>query len=350
MNIFADFHHGDLYYGFHLLFEKRLGHKLFRPIGMEWFNEGYWRVGDPYPNPSSVAMQYLSTEGYMGEFPANAEYYVKEDVYYAYQHQQDFYHKAITLDTFKKMDFDILISSIPAHDKTHARLVDKYQPQAKHICHIGNTDQTSSGTNIMTSISPNSFHASDYENICFCRQEFDVDMFKYTPFDYGSTEKRKIMSITQYMQSYPLMSEFEERLTEYQFDAYGCGMPLGDIHPKRKIAQKMGEAFFGWNIRAPGFGDGYSGHTFLNWCASGRPLIVRLSDNSQYPPSPILKPDRNCIDISNISIDDAVRKVREFSSPDKHRAMCEDMFNTFKNEVNFDRDAEKVRAFLEVLK
>jgi hypothetical protein len=317
---------------------------------MDWFNEGYWKIGDPYPNPSETAMQYLSTAGYAGDFPANAEYYIKDDLYYAYQHPQDFYHKAITLDSFKKMDFDIIISSIPTHDRVYASLRDKYQPQAKHICHIGNTDQNSSCTNILSSISPNSFHASDYENICFCRQEFDVDLFNYVPFNYGSEGKRKLISLIHYMQSYPLLREFENTLPEYQFETYGCGMPLGCIQTKREMAVKMREAFWGWNIRAAGFGDGYSGHTFLNWCASGRPLIVRLSDNEQYPPSPILKPDINCIDISNISIDNAVRKIRDFSSPDKHRSMCEDMFNTFKNEVNFDRDAEKVKAFLEVLK
>lgn len=350
MNIFADYHHGDLYYSFHLLFEKRLEHKLFRPIGMEWFHKGYWKIGDPYPNPSDTAMQYLSTEGYIGEFPANAEYYVENDIYYAYQRPQDFYHKAITLDTFKRMNFDIIISSIPAHDEAYAKLLDKYQPQAKHICHIGNNAQTSSCKNIMSSMPPDSFPILDYQNVCFCRQEFDVDMFKYIPFNYDLEGKRKLISILHYMQSFPLMLEFEKKLTEYQFESYGCGMPLGDIPTKRKMALKMREAFFGWFIRAPRFGDGYSGHTFLNWCASGRPLIARLNDNSQYPPSPLLKPDINCIDISDISIDDAIRKIRDFSKPDKHRILCEEMFNTFKTEVNFDRDAEKVKAFLEVLK
>lgn len=350
MNIFADYHHGDLYYGFHLLFEKRLGHQLYRPIGMEWFNEGYWKIGDPYPDPSDTAMQYLSTSGYTGDFPANAEYYVEDDIYYTYQRPQDFYHKAITFETFKKMDFDIIISSIPAHDEAYAKLRDMYQPQAKHICHIGNNGQTSTCKNIMSSMIPGSFSISEHQNVCYCRQEFDVNMFKYGSFGYGSTEKRKIMSITHYLQSYQLMLEFKNTLPEYQFEAYGCGMPLGDIPTKREMAQKMREAFYGWFIRAPGFGDGYSGHTFLNWCASGRPLIVRLSDNKQYPPSPILKPDINCIDISDISIDAAIRKIREFSNPDKHRFICEQMHNTFKAEVNFNSDAEKVRAFLEVLK
>lgn len=349
MNIFADYHHGDLYYGFHLLFENRLGHKLFRPIGMDWFHEGYWKIGDSYPDPHDTAMQYLSTEGYTGEFPANMEYYVEDDIYYTYQRPQDFYHKAITLETFKKMDFDVVISSIPPHDEAYAKMLKKYQPQAKHICHVGNTSQKSSCKNIMSSIHPGSFLVLSYQNVVFCRQEFDINVFKYVPFDY-SEEKRKIISILHYMQSLPLMQEFKKKLIEHQFESYGCDMPLGDIHTKKEMALKMREAFFGWFIRAHGFGDGYSGHTFLNWCASGRPLIVRLSDNRRYPISPILKPDINCIDISDVPIEEAVRKIREFSNPDTHRVMCEQMFNTFKNEVNFDRDAEKVKAFLEVLK
>lgn len=348
MKIFADYHHGDLYYSFHLLFEKRLGHTLFRPIGIDWFSEGYWKIGSPYPDPHDTAMQYLSTEGYTGTFPANAEYYVEDDIYYTYQPAQDFYHKAITFETFKKMDFDVIISSIPAHDKAYTKLLKKYQPCTKHICHVGNSGQTSSCENIMSSMHP--FPVSSSQNVVFCRQEFDINIFKYIPFDYNSEEKRRVISILHYMQSLPLMREFGKKLSEHQFESYGCGMPLGDISIKRKMAQKMQEAFFGWFIRAPGFSDGYSGHTFLNWCASGRPLIVRLSDNKPYPPSPILKPDINCIDISNISIEEAIRKIREFSDPDKHRLICEEMFNAFKTNVNFDRDAEKVKAFLEVLK
>lgn len=42
MRVLADYHHHDLFESLAILFEDRLGWELYRPIGMEWFDEGYW--------------------------------------------------------------------------------------------------------------------------------------------------------------------------------------------------------------------------------------------------------------------------------------------------------------------
>ena len=47
--VFADYHHSGLYRSFELLFEKRLGGTLFKPIGWDWWNQGYWH------SPSQIA-------------------------------------------------------------------------------------------------------------------------------------------------------------------------------------------------------------------------------------------------------------------------------------------------------
>ena len=56
MNVFCDFHHTELYHSIKLLFEDRLGFNLYRPIGMEWQEQGYWKVFD---HPATAA-QFLS--------------------------------------------------------------------------------------------------------------------------------------------------------------------------------------------------------------------------------------------------------------------------------------------------
>ena len=43
--ILADFHHGDLFESHRLVFVDRFGWELCRPIGLEWFQEGYWGFG-----------------------------------------------------------------------------------------------------------------------------------------------------------------------------------------------------------------------------------------------------------------------------------------------------------------
>ena len=64
----------------------------------------------------------------------------------------------------------------------------------------------------------------------------------------------------------------------------------------------------------------------------------------------ILIPGETCIDVGNMGFDEAVKTIREYSNPETHLAMCEKVIGVFKREVNFDSDAKKLKAFLEVLK
>lgn len=58
MKVLADHHHDDLYESLRILFEDRLGWELYRPIGTEWYTEGYW---DVYNHPDTVT-QYLGLQ------------------------------------------------------------------------------------------------------------------------------------------------------------------------------------------------------------------------------------------------------------------------------------------------
>ena len=44
MRVFADYHHSALYESLRLLFEERLDWKLYKPIGTEWYANGYWKL------------------------------------------------------------------------------------------------------------------------------------------------------------------------------------------------------------------------------------------------------------------------------------------------------------------
>ena len=339
MNILADFHHGDLYYSLHLLFEKRLEYDLFRPIGMDWLHNGYWKIGDPYLG-NITAMQYLSAEGYTGEFPTNADYYVEDDIYYIYKFPQDFYHKAITFETFKKMDFDIILSSIPAHDRVYAELLKKYQPQAKHISQMGNIWTKNRVKNVMCSFPQSRINVQSDQNVVFYNQEFDLDIFKYvSPLD-----TKRITSFVHLLPKPELFNKYKTRLSNFEFKAHGVGTPDGCLY-LRDMASEMQKSTFGWHIK-PG-GDGY-GHCLHNWLACGRPIITHLSDYRHY--SDLLIPDETCIDIGANGFEENINKIRQYSEPETHKRMCEQTYKVFKDNVNFNSDAEKVKAFLEVLK
>lgn len=46
VRVLTDFHHSSLLRATNMLFQDRLGLSVFRPIGMEWFTEGFWAVND----------------------------------------------------------------------------------------------------------------------------------------------------------------------------------------------------------------------------------------------------------------------------------------------------------------
>src|SRR3990167_1968898 len=58
-NVFTDFHHAGLLNSLIMLFEGRLGGAVYRPIGTEWHEKGYWKI---YDHPATV-QQYLGIGG-----------------------------------------------------------------------------------------------------------------------------------------------------------------------------------------------------------------------------------------------------------------------------------------------
>jgi hypothetical protein len=346
-HIFIDFHHGELYNSFIMLFEKRLGCKIYRPIGLEWFNEGFWHIADPYPDPLDTARQYLDYganqihDPLKREFFANNNIKIEDGVYYCWQPSQETYHKAITFDHFKKMDIDIIISSIPAHDVAYAELIRKYKPKAKHICQMGNLWGPTNVPNVMCSFPSSRAIINPGQNIVFYNQEFDLNLFKYT----SPSMKKKITNFVHLFPSQDLYNKFKDKLPEFEWRSYGQGCPDHCLSPLTAIAKEMQNSMFGWHVKPRG--DGY-GHIFMNWFAVGRPMITNMSDYSHR--SNFLIDGETYINLESRNFEDNIKKIREFSEPSIHKSMCDKVYSTFHNNINFDKDEGNIRAFLGRLK
>lgn len=197
MKVFADMHHGDLFNSLQLLFEDRLGWELYRPIGVEWATSGYWQLAAPYGNNPDTIRQYLGLDTHKWESGVflNGDHIEKDGVYHVYDPRYENYNKAITLEQFKQMDIDIVISSIPAHDVTFADLIREHKPKAKHIAQMGNVYQTTEVKNVMCSCVPYPVPAD--KNVVFYHQEFSTDIFKYEPHQgvSSSLAKSKFASV-----------------------------------------------------------------------------------------------------------------------------------------------------------
>lgn len=341
LQVFCDFHHGSLLYSLQLLFEKRLGWNLYRPIGMEWFSSGIWRLADVYPNPADTAKQYLGTDDrHWDQYKnLNGDYKIEDGIYHVYDPVHEIHQKAITLEKFKEMPIDIVISSISAHDVTFANLIREYKPQAKHIAHMGNIYQQTDVANVMCSTKP--YPTDKY--VVFYHQEFPLDIFKYEP----PSQEKKIISFVNLLPAREYYDSYKMRLPQYNMKAYGAGCPDGTITGIKAIAQIMSQSMFGFHVK-PG-GDGF-GHIIHNWYACGRPVIIKKSDYIDKLAGDLLIDDVTCIDLDARNIEENIQKIHYWSQADKHLEMCENSIKRFREVVNFDEEEKKIRLFLERLR
>lgn len=126
MNILVDFHHPGLYHSLQLLFEDRLGHCLFRPVGHDWWDAGYWRFGEAIAGDDRLAQRYLS--------PNVEPYFAGAD--------PEFPERAIlgvALQDARCTEWAAVIATVQENQPGFARFAKEHG--AKYVYHVGNPGQ-----------------------------------------------------------------------------------------------------------------------------------------------------------------------------------------------------------------
>lgn len=345
MKILADFHHEDLFNSLQLLFEKRLGWELYRQIGLEWYTQDFWNV---FPHPDT-ARQYLGTDQATNHpkdihgnlLPdrscLNRNYTVEDGIYYICNPTKETIQRAVTLDKFKEMKFDIIISSMPQHIERFNRLISLYQPQAKHIFQVGNAWGHQPGVqHIMASTAP--FNVPLGINVCFYHQEFNREVFCYKPPEPRHYEEKSIKSYVHWMRGPEVLQQYKSLLPEYKFTTCGAGMDI-DIGRTRDVAAAMHNSLFSWHYKPEGDGYGYSSFTSY---AVGRPQVVSANFYQGKLAGALMEDRKTCIDISRRSPHENADLVLYFSDPERHLQMCEAARDRFNQVVNFDYEFENI--------
>lgn len=347
MKIFADLHHTDLYASFHYLFEDRLGHELYRPIGHDWFKQGYWKIAAPYGDNPATIDQYLkiNSKPKDGTPQLNQTEKIEEDIHYIWDGHRDFHQKAITLDKFLSMDFDVIIASIPDHIEAYKKLIKDHNLKAKLIYHIGNIGwhdhiPWTEVDNIMASVKE--FPTLPEKNVVFYRQEFDLDLFKPV-----NETKNQITSFVNILPNAFTWDTMAAKMPEYEWKAYGISSPDGIISDIRQLAGIMRESKFGYHYKPQG--DGY-GHIIHNWMAVGRPVLVGLYDYADKLAGEMLVDMETCINISIRSPGQVAAIVHDITHDGRYEIMVENVKKKFKEMVDFEKDAKKVELFLKFLR
>jgi hypothetical protein len=347
MNIFADYHHSGLTYSLHLTLEKRLGHTLYRPIGMEWFEQGFWDIAKPYGNNLETVQQYLQLGAPApdGSPHLNNTTGIADHVFSFPDEYHGYTQKAITLDTFKEMEIDVIIASIPDHWYTYKRLRDQYHPKAKLIAHMGNMfyevhTALADGTieNLMASTSE--FPTPDRITRLFYYQEMPV-----TP-TFRPTSEPVISSFAHTLPAQALYNQYKGALPEYTFKAYGAGCPDGWMNSLSALYSQTQNSSFVWHVKPGGDGFGWNWHTAY---MLGRPVITNYSDYKDKLGGLLFEDMQTGVNLEARGMKENVEILRNLQNSERLAEMQERCRTRFMEKVNYHTEAGRVNSFLQML-
>jgi hypothetical protein len=345
--VFADYHHADLWYSLHLLFEERMGGTLLRPIGLEWFQKGFWKIAEPYHNAPDTIDQFLGVPHVGWERDPVQQYgdaQLIDGVYHIPIKVASgmYVQKAITFDQFQKLDFDIIIASYPGHDCPYAELARLYHPKAVFIRHIGDTSELPRcARNVLLVVKtpmPPGINSINYW------PEHHTD-YSYTP----PPNHNVVKSFLTHFKTMPDFREFtvyERALPDFTFKMHGSNERDGLINGCN-MPEAIKDAAFVWHVKYTGCG-GFLPRQALS---CGRPLLVKKHYCLEYSTmeGDLYEDGVNCIDLDLQSWQGNIDRLKYYSDPDRHTEMCKNTAEKFNRDVDFGREAEKVRAWLEGL-
>jgi hypothetical protein len=314
---------------------------------MSWFNEGFWAV---YPSPATAA-QFLSLDQEYkpidGTPPLNQIIKQEEGIYLCNDIGSLEPNKAITLEKFKEMKFDILLCSIPQHIPLFKKLIELYQPQAKLIYQIGNTWEIPN--NVVRNVMASAVCAPPIQiNYVQYHQEFDTSLYNYE--SHKGTKKiysfiNCLNVIDLYKDDWKLFLELERLLPEFEFRSFGGQTRDGAIAPQSEVARLTKEADLIFHVKQSG--DGFS-YGMFTAAACGRPIITRLSDYKGKLAEPLIEDGISTINVDNRSPEQVAAIIKDALGRPSTTLdlMSKMMYANFKKNVDFDLEAEKIKLFL----
>jgi glycosyltransferase involved in cell wall biosynthesis len=342
--LMADYHHHDLWESLELMCQ-RLGWTLLRPMGMEWFHEGYWNFERAW-HGDAVAKQYLE--------PWGSD--LREDG--ALAHRFDPSHSRwqalATLEEARGWKPDIVMASVAHnHEGLHrfAREVG-----AKFGIHLGNVrfsdidmaedrwDLADFG--IVTSILP----ATPPKPHVVVHQEFSLEDFRHEPppDDGVFTVSSFVNCFPENPQAYAGFRSVTAFRPEYDWKVYGAygGVPVdefaaGNLNRCADVGDAMRASDVAWHTKQ--WSDGF-GHVIHNWGAVGRPLIGHEWYYRSQLAGPLWEEGVTSFDITDKRPEDVVAILdRLYQDPDLRLRMGENLARRFREVVDFDEEEQAIR-------
>jgi len=330
VNVLIDRHHHDLFHSLQVLFEDRLGYRVYTPVGNEWWDEGYWRFGEGYGD-DRLARQFLNRAGWASLDDGT---YLSSD-----PHRPERAIYGVDVAGAKSREWAFVIATVQDNQRGFHRLANDLG--AKYALQVGNTNQA-----VDWGLDPLALVSSEVpirgRGILY-HQEFDAEGA------FGQTDPTAptapIRSFVNCFGSTPCQRVFDEvraMLPDREFTSHGIDGPDGNVETVADIARLMRESAWGWHDKVQG--DGF-GHVIHDWAAIGRPLIGHAAHYRDLMAEPFWVDGVTCIDLDKHSTTEVAERLRTITA-DEHLAMCRAIRAVFDEHVDFAAEAERIREFL----
>lgn len=324
--VLADYHHADAYESLLILFEDRFGWEVYRPTGRDWVAAGLWRISDDPRNERSLL------DPLPGQVLAGDHHEAPQVGNPARR------HKLVTAAQFRALSWDFVLASVGVHEHSWQRLAD--QVGARAILRVGTVQQP-----VDWSL-PHVVLAAARIDLrgpgVLYHPEFSRAEFRYEP-PAGAT---RILNGMNYLSGTPSAYEdwlsLQAALPAFEFREHGLGGRDGHLTPPSALAAAMRAASWGFHVKP--IGDAY-GFVVHQWAAVGRPLIGRARYYAGLLAEPLWADGVTAIDLDAPGAIERIRAVA--GDPAGHRTMCEAMADRFRALVDFDAEAEQIRALLD---
>jgi hypothetical protein len=350
MRVLVDRHHHDLWESLELLF-ARLGWELYAPVGMEWFDAGYWNFERAW-HGDALAKQYLTPWG--SDIPANG-HSLRLDT------SHDRHMRMLTLEQARDLKPDIVMSSVAHNHEGFHRFAQEVG--AKFGLQLGNVRFSH------IDMAEDRWDLADFGLVSAIlplpvtkphvtyHQEFDLNDFRAAP-----PPRNDPFRVSSFVNCFPentrVYGEFlgvARANPEYDWRVYGAygSVPedefaCGNLQPCSAVGDAMRASDVAWHTKQ--WSDGF-GHVIHNWFAVGRPVFGYAGYYASQLAGPLWVEGVTSFDLESKSPDDVVRLLAELrQDEERHVRMSEAAAARFREVVNFDEEAEQIRAmFAQVL-
>lgn len=352
MRVLTDFHHADLFESFGLTLEDRLGYELYAPMGMDWYLQDYWEF-EKRVHGDAVARQYL--EGIWPDPVDKGTHFEQADKTHPGR-----IIKGLTVEQAHALRPDVVIATVTHNEAGLHRFAT--EANATFGVQLGNVGQAMEVNWNNARFALCSTTMLGFEPVVpwlIYRQEFSMQDFRY---EYPPVETNSVSSFVQCFAEnrgmerggfYDQYVAFAEELRdEFDFRVYGSygtqpedHLACGNLPTTPDVAENMRRARIIWHAKF--WSDGY-GHVIHNAHAVGRPVLSFHNYYADKLAAPLMEHGVTGFDLNRMSADEITATLRRLRDDHEyHETISRATAKRFREVVDFDQDAENVRALLE---